>query len=136
MLAQQQQQQRCSSSVACAFQTLSTGAVTARLPLTQYRPQQLTVFMYACACLQAIDERLQGVLELESQRHAQLTPSGNIIQHVQRGESSSQQLCAAEGVSVQMQQLGLGTCWLLLGAGMSCPGLNGRADLAGRAISG
>lgn len=35
--------------------------------------------------LQLIDERLQQVLLLESQRHAQLQPSGNIIQHVQRG---------------------------------------------------
>lgn len=35
---------------------------------------------------QVIDERLQQVLDLGSQRHAQLHPSGNIIQHVQRGE--------------------------------------------------
>lgn len=103
------------------MQALSTGAVTAPCTATpaQYRPQHLTVFVYGYACFQAIDERLQGVLELESQRHAQLTPSGNIIQHVQRGESSSLQPCAAEGVLVQlMQQLGLGTCWWLLGAGI------------------
>jgi hypothetical protein len=35
--------------------------------------------------LQVIDERLQQVLAVESQRHAQMQPSGNIIQHVQRG---------------------------------------------------
>lgn len=120
--------------------SLDSTAVTAPCTTTpaQCRPQHLPVFVYACACFQAIDERLQGVLELESQRHAQLTPSGNIIQHVQQGESSSLQPCAAEGVVLVqlMQQLGLGTCWRLLRAGMSCPGVLGdRADLAGRAIS-
>ena len=38
-----------------------------------------------CLLWQVIDERLQQLLDLESQRHAQLQPSGNIIQHVQRG---------------------------------------------------
>lgn len=54
--------------------------------------------------LQVIDERLQQVLEVESQRHAQMQPSGNIIQHVQRGTG---QRCAADGYQNHHRQLQL-----------------------------
>lgn len=62
---------------------------------------QLTTSCHPCcpplclpsAALQLIDERLQQVLERESQRHVQLQPSGNVISHVQRGTTLVGTIC-------------------------------------------